>query len=120
MTKIVINKCYGGFGLSTQGMAHYLTLKGIPYETQASRFSFCKDDQDFYHAGYVGDDDHYICDRDIPRDDPALIQTVEELDGLADSAFSNLVVVEIPDGVEWQVEEYDGKEWIAEKHRTWG
>jgi len=30
-----------------------------------------------------------------------------------------LRIIEIPDGVEWQIEEYDGDEWIAEKHRTW-
>jgi hypothetical protein len=28
-------------------------------------------------------------------------------------------VIEIPDDVEWEVEEYDGLEWVAEKHRTW-
>jgi hypothetical protein len=28
-------------------------------------------------------------------------------------------VVEIPDGVEWEIAEYDGLEWVAEKHRTW-
>jgi hypothetical protein len=28
--------------------------------------------------------------------------------------------VDIPDDVKWQIEEYDGNEWIAESHRTWG
>jgi hypothetical protein len=28
-------------------------------------------------------------------------------------------VVEIPDGIEWSIQEYDGLEWVAEKHRTW-
>ena len=27
--------------------------------------------------------------------------------------------VSIPDDVEWQIEEYDGMEWVAEAHRTW-
>jgi len=30
-----------------------------------------------------------------------------------------LKIVDIPDGVEWEIEEYDGMEWVAEKHRTW-
>jgi len=30
-----------------------------------------------------------------------------------------LKVVEIPDDVEWNVQEYDGNEWVAEKHRIW-
>jgi hypothetical protein len=30
-----------------------------------------------------------------------------------------LRIVEIPDGVEWHISEYDGIEHIAENHRTW-
>ena len=32
---------------------------------------------------------------------------------------ATLKIVKIPDGVEWEIEEYDGREWISEKHRTW-
>jgi hypothetical protein len=28
-------------------------------------------------------------------------------------------VVQLPADVDWIVEEYDGQEWIAERHRTW-
>lgn len=35
-------------------------------------------------------------------------------------AASRLVVVEIPDDVEWEINDYDGIEWVAEKHRVWG
>lgn len=56
----------------------------------------------------------------IPRDDPALVQVVKELGKEADGCRSALVIVEIPDGVEWQIEEYDGYEHVAEKHRIWG
>ena len=38
----------------------------------------------------------------------------------ANGTFAKLQLVEIPDGVGWQVEEYDGMEWVSEKHRTWG
>jgi hypothetical protein len=119
MKKIVINKCYGGFGLSTEGMKHYLNLKGIEYGTRPSQWTFRKDDQDFYTAGHVGEDNHYLSDRDIPRDDEALIQTVDQLGTNANNRFSALGIVEIPDDVDWQIEEYDGNEWVAEKHRTW-
>ena len=30
-----------------------------------------------------------------------------------------LGTVEIPADVEWEIGEYDGLEWVAEKHRTW-
>jgi hypothetical protein len=91
MMKIVINKCFGGFGLSELAIARYCELTGL------STF------------------DEY----EVRRDDLILVQVVEELGESACSRFSDLKVVEIPDGVEWQVKEYDGKEWISEVHRTW-
>lgn len=90
---IVINDCYGGFGLSDRAITEYKRLAGIT-------------DPIFY-------------DRDIPRDDPYLVQIVRELGMAANGAHSNLKIVEIPGDVEWMVQEYDGAEWIAEQHRTW-
>lgn len=57
--------------------------------------------------------------RDIPRDDPTLIQVIEELGEKADGRCAKLKLVEIPDGVEWEIDEYDGLETIDEKHRSW-
>jgi len=34
------------------------------------------------------------------------------------SEFANLQIVNIPDDVEFEIEEYDGMEWVAEKHRN--
>jgi hypothetical protein len=58
-------------------------------------------------------------DRDLARDDPVLIQVVRELGTQANAPVAKLKIVEIPASVEWQIEEYDGKEWVAERHRTW-
>ena len=55
----------------------------------------------------------------INRNDPILIEVVEELKEEANNKFSNLKIIFIPDDVEWEIEEYDGMEWIAEKHRKW-
>jgi len=55
----------------------------------------------------------------IPRDDPQLIQVVEEMGEAAGGKCAELRVVEIPDNVLWLIEEYDGLEHVAEKHRTW-
>lgn len=57
--------------------------------------------------------------RDIPRDDPHLLQVIEELGESADGRCAKLKIVEIPADVEWAIEEYDGMEWVAEVHRTW-
>jgi hypothetical protein len=35
------------------------------------------------------------------------------------SNFATLKIVEIPDDVDWIIQEYDGTEWVAERHRTW-
>ena len=54
------------------------------------------------------------------RTDSLLIQAIEELGTeVASGALAELEIVEIPDGVDWQIEGYDGMEWVAEKHRTW-
>ena len=112
--KIVINRCYGGFGLSEKAIDKIYERKRISFEK--------KDDQGFVHyfkAGHLGDFDHYLSENDIARDDPDLVAVVEELGNLANSRFSELKVVEIPDNVKWEIDEYDGMERIAEVHRIW-
>ena len=92
--KVVINNCYGGFGLSDAGIARYTELADLVITGN------------FY-------------DRDIPRDDAALIQVVQELGDGANGYCADLKIVEIPNDVDWYIEEYDGTEWVAERHRTW-
>jgi hypothetical protein len=58
-------------------------------------------------------------DRDIPRNDKDLVEIVESLGNLANGFCASLRIVEIPDGVEWHISEYDGIEHVAENHRTW-
>lgn len=53
------------------------------------------------------------------RSDPVLIQTVEELGGEANGACAKLSIVEIPDNVEYEIDEYGGIETVHEKHRSW-
>ena len=95
MQKIVINACHGGFGLSDQAMEMY---RGFCAEQGAEPCEY---------------------DSDIPRDCVRLVTTVEELGKAADTRYSKLKVVELPDGMEWSIHEYDGCEWVAEAHRTW-
>ena len=37
----------------------------------------------------------------------------------ANGGSANIKVVEVPEDVDWEIAEYDGVEWVAEKHRTW-
>ena len=96
MQTIVINRCFGGFGLSAIGQAEYKARTGIDV------------------SGIV----EFITD-DIDRTCPALVAMVTEDSGLYSGRSAELKVVEIPDGVSWHVSSYDGLEHIAEDHRTW-
>jgi len=53
------------------------------------------------------------------RDSPRLVAVIEKLGKKASGEMGELKIVEIPDDVEWTIKEYDGKEWVAEVHRTW-
>jgi hypothetical protein len=89
--KIVINRCYGDFGLSNEALKLYEDLSG-------------KKEVD---------------DRDIERNDPILIDIIETL-GIEKSngGFAELKIVDIPDGTKWYICKYDGKERVAEG-ATW-
>ena len=89
--KVVINACHGGFGLSEKALKMY-------------RAEVNDSEVDYY---------------DIDRDDPVLVRLVEELGDEVNTRYSELTIVEIPDGIEWTVCEYVGLEWVAEAHRTW-
>jgi hypothetical protein len=48
-----------------------------------------------------------------------LVEVVEKLGDAAYGFTANLKTVEIPEDVDWCIEENDGLEWVSEKHRTW-
>lgn len=74
-------------------------------------------------GGLMGYSWHPYEEADLPRHHPLLIECVEALGGEhregASGPCAALKIVEIPDGVDYEIEEYDGSEWIAEKHRKW-
>lgn len=116
MTKVVINRCFGGFGLSDEAVERYAQLKGI---TLSKRKKSSAGGAHWYVDG-VEDDEHYFSSYSIEsRDDPALVQVVEEMGAAANGWAAELAIVEIPDDVEWHIHEYDGSEHVAENHRTW-
>ena len=112
MTKILINANFGGYELSEKAMQRYAELKGI------SLYANRRDAMHpLLHASRKNRR-QLFSGSDIERNDPLLIQVFEELGQLAGNDCK-LKIVEIPDDVEWQIEEYDGMEWVAEKHRVW-
>lgn len=140
MKKVVINSCYGGFGLSKLARDRYAELCGYKLFHYVTDY----ESKDFNRQRLVIEDNRHDClysvkqylgdytthdilnkaewfrESDISRHDPNLVRVVEELGEKANDAGSNLAIVEIPDDVEYVIEEYDGYEHVAEKHRTWG
>ena len=116
--KVVINTCFGGFGLSDAAFEEFLTRKGIAWEKQEDKYGFgmC-----YSAAGHVGDSDHYISSFEMLNDraDADLVAVVEQFGKEVDTIHSELKIVEIPDDIEWFIVEYDGLEHVAEAHRTW-
>ena len=82
MRELVLNKCFGGFGLSHMAKMKILEKKGIK-------------DFNFYN---------------ISRLDKELIETVKELGDKSGDEFAHLKVVEIPDGASFEISDYDGIE----------
>lgn len=64
-------------------------------------------------------DTERITPRPDDRADPLLVQVVEELGVEANGSCAELRVIEIPDGVDYEIDDYDGVETIHEKHRVW-
>ena len=137
MPKVVVNSCWGGFGISKAGMLRYAELKDITLYPEPSQFGMMtyytvpaeqrvlspEQWQAATTEQRMANNDAYskqtIHCSDIPRDDPALVQVVEELGNDAADRHAELRIAAVPDDVKWTIEEYDGKEWVAEVHRTW-
>jgi hypothetical protein len=103
MTKIVINTCFGGFGLSREAIDLYCSKTGTnPGE---------------WNESYLGYSDFSTYDLD--RDDPILVEVVKKLKKKANGYFSDLKIVDIPEDVKYYIHEYDGLEEVHEEHRIW-
>ena len=110
--KVVINSDYGGFSLSDEAIELYAKYKGITLRKE-ERSADSALSSDYYFGN-----EWFNC-REIPRNDPTLVAVIEKLGVKADGFCATLKVVEIPEDVDWEIGEYDGNEWVAEKHRTW-
>ena len=88
--KVVINKCFGGFSVSRKVYEEM----GVPW-------------------------DGYGYDFNNERTNEALIKVVEGLGKDANGSCAKLKIIEVPDGVEFEIDDYDGMESVHEVHRSW-
>lgn len=112
--KIVVNRCFGGFGVSRKAV-EFMAERGN--EQAKAELDEILSGKDHSYDSCYGYSKKF--ESEYNRTDPDLILAVETLKGEANCRHSKLEVVEIPDGIEWEIDNYDGMETIHEKHRSW-
>lgn len=108
--KVVLNKCYGGYGLSRKAVDRLVELGS----QEAKRYLDALETSKYVPSM----DSYYIYSDD--RTNLLLIQVVEELGKESFGSLSALKIVEIPDGINWYIDDYDGIEDVHEEHASWG
>lgn len=111
-TKVVINRCFGGFGLSEDAQKEYLRRKGLKYRTEPSGYQSLPD---YIYIEDGTKEGKFFSAYEIERDDPILVEIVEKWGDRANGEYAKLEVEEIATGVMYRIEEYDGNEHIEYK-----
>lgn len=138
MKKVILNKCFGGFDVSKEAYMLYAKKKGLTlylYESEFINRKFIykkvNDDKSIFRHYFIKDmgdnveisnedyEKYCLYLKDEHREDPILIEVVEELGEKASGRFGNLKVVEIPDDLEYVIDEYDGIETLHQKVKEW-
>ena len=114
--KIVVNSCFGGFGLSHKAVMLYAQKKGLTLYPKLGSFRLWE----YYTTPDMDSRSYFYLEGDVERNDPTLVEVVEELGKAADGSYARLRIVEIPDGAAWEIDEYDGQESVREPSRHWG
>lgn len=100
--KVLLNRCYGGFSIS-EDAARKLVLTKCPHRELPEIPG-----EKFYGGGH----------RDkSARSCEFLIALAEQED--ISGELAKLKVVEVPDGINWEIDDYDGIETVEEDHRRW-
>lgn len=151
MLRIVINKCYGGFGLSPEAIV-WLMDRGSELIRKQTYEEYCGGDSDYARRhlldgakpltgkpglmmnswGYAVLEPKQQVVYTVERHDdvmtfrthPDLLLCIETLGKAANGQCADLRIVDIHDETvsidDIYVDEYDGNEWVAQKHSTWG
>ena len=141
--KIAINKCYGGFGLSPKANQIYLKKMDKKCFFYKQTGYAHNGNEEYTQIDIVEATTHqmciYILTKDFgkiinklpekyhyyetfykDRNNKLLIETIEELgEKEASGNLASIKIIEIPDDVEWTIDDYDGIESIHENHRSW-
>ena len=145
--KIAVNRCYGGFGLSVAAFKRLIEMNSplvrkITYSEytggRASSFFNQEDEwqaKDWHDVGdglFAGHGEYVLYDETGEtvwthdarsyenRTHPDLLAVIKELgEDVASGEHAEIEIVDIPDGIEYEIEDYDGIETVEEAHRSW-
>lgn len=107
IVKIVLNGCFGGFGLSDEATKRYAEIKGWAWEVDEYDYIVLINEQGERLSSYdLGED----------RTDPILVQVIEELGKAADSDYSELYIESVEKGTKYFIDEYDGIESLRTEY----
>ncbi len=132
MHKIVINSCFGGYGLSPLAISKICKRKNIPcyiyVESDSDSNEYIKvsptskelnghwwrvlnkDFGNVVNFEDISDEEEYVFE-DLPRHDKDLVAVVEELGDKANGYCADLKVVEINSNL-YRIDAYDGAESV--------
>lgn len=123
--KIVINTCYGGFGLSEKAILRLYELGMIEIATPIETYFPDKKEREKSLKRWGDGERNFMCGAVISvdekfvlysgqlldfRDDPRLIQVIEELGEEANGQNASLQIVEHK--IQYEIEDRDGKERV--------
>lgn len=105
--KVLVNECYGGYGISSEASKLWLERKAIPYEIY----------EDSYNLIVIINGERQYMSTYISRTDETLIEIFEEKGSeFTSGPHAEVALEEIPDGCKYDIHEYDGTEYI---NSTW-
>ena len=141
--KVAYNNCFGEFGLSAlastelaakkgltltwykqvgykhNGNVKYVRVKGIPGKSWGWFSALTKDCGE--ELKELPSDLYYYpsCHEDESRSDPDLIEVIERLGEKANGMCASLAIKEVPDGADFKITDYDGKENVVPLRMSW-
>ena len=138
MKKVILNKCFGGFGVSKEAYELYAKKKGLKlfcYEYDIKNivntiYKYAREDnllncyftKDFGDNVQITNEDYEKYNLFLDeghREDSTLIEVIEELGEKANGKYSQLEIVEIPDDLDYIIDYYDGIETLHQRVEKW-
>jgi hypothetical protein len=119
--EVIINNCYGGFGLSDAAIERCCEL-GLSCTTFDQNCKPLDPQADFALLNLEMFSKKFRILNELKiRTNPVVISVVRELGDKAKNSLSDPKIIEIPfDSTEgWHIQDYDGLEKVVENHRSW-